>query len=147
MQNFFGCNLFVDTKEHSPHIVTELTGVDYSRIVVKGTPFQTLSGELIHERPNQSNLWILESGKMFEGDNYYANESIEFVVNVLQQNSEKFKEVFNRFPKKHLLVYSYSYEYNPYFILSKDLISSLSEFKIDVEFDIYLLGKEDREGI
>ena len=79
---------------------------------------------------------------MLEADNYYANEAISAVLSVLKQNREAFQEVLKRFPKKHMLVYSYYYEHNPYFILTKELVSSLQEFGIDIEFDLYFLRDE-----
>ena len=142
MDNYFGCNLIIDTEECAPEIVTELTGVSHSKIVLKGTSFRTAIGELIHEKANESNLWILESGKIHEADNFYANEGISAVLSVLKQNSEAFQEALKRFPKRHMLVYSYYYEYNPYFILTKELVSSLHEFGIDIEFDLYFLRDE-----
>ena len=141
--NEFGCNLIIDTDNEDPKIVSKITGVEFSEILIKGDPFVNSKGQKIPQKLNDQNLWILKVARVQETDGKYLNASLEHIFSLLELNREQFEIVFSRFPKRHILCYGYYYDFHQYFILSKDLISLMNSFSIDVEFDFYFLKDEN----
>jgi hypothetical protein len=136
-----GCNLYIDTINEPPEIITEITSVEASELQVKGTLYKNSQNQIIEKRKYKHNLWILNSPFFYGEHNVYLNNSIEYIISILNDNKAEFLEVLNRFPDNHLLCYSYYYEVNPYFILTSKLIEELSVYKVPIEFDFYLLNK------
>ena len=139
-KNEFGCNLYIGTDSYHPSIVTELTGVQYSKIQVKGETYTTPNGKVIPQKIFEENLWIFEQERKHENVEYYINESISEMFLMLHSHKESFEKVFNMFRNRHISCYAYYYEYNPYFIIKKELMQAFQDFNIDIEFDLYFLG-------
>ena len=140
MANDFGCKLTISTNEYHPTIVTELTTVQPTKMYIKGSPFKTFSGKLIPEKLNETNLWVLDTGKIIEQDGQYLNKAIESLLDIVEENMDGFKKAFQMFEHKHMSCYAYYREFNPYFIFTSDLLKRLNNFPIDIEFDVYFLG-------
>lgn len=143
-----GCNLIIDTREIAPSAVTKITGVEASKLTVKGTPYVSFSGKEIPQKPNLYNLWMLELEKIYiyeEGT--HLESAIELMLSLLDKQKERFIEAISKFPDSKLLCYCYYYDnFNPFFLFSNDLIGRLKEYNLSLEFDLYVLEEEKRNG-
>jgi len=142
MSNEFGCDLFINTGEFHPDIVTELTTVASTTTIIKGSPYLTPQGKIIPNKVFEENLWIFKSKRFKESTGFHLNEAISFVIEQIEKNEKGFINVFEKFEQKHLNCYAYFYEYNPYFRFDRLLQKRLQQFSIDIEFDLYFLGEE-----
>jgi len=140
--NEVGCNLLIETGSFHPEIVTLKTGVPYSEIVIKGEPFKTATGRIINERLNKLNLWVLKMPKIQSvvEESELVKNSIENILNLLDEEKEKFISVLLEFPSNHILCYGYfQEEVNTTFHLDKMILIRLAEYGLSIEFDFYLI--------
>ncbi|EHQ30788.1 DUF4279 domain-containing protein [Mucilaginibacter paludis] len=136
----YGCSLLIETDEDHPAIITNLLQVEPSELIVKGSQkYNKNTGEVIAGKFNNRNLWILNVEKQVGSDEVHLNKPIEIMLDLLDKHQSSFLEVLDKYPKNHLLCYAYFYDYNPYFVLSKQLICRLSKYSIGIEFDTYYL--------
>lgn len=138
----FGCNLFIETNEEHPNVITNLLGIEASECVVKGSPrVNKKTNEIIPGNYNQRNLWVYKINIPEAGAGLYLNSALEMMVDFLDTNKDIFLKIFNKYEKRHLLCYAYYYDFNPYFAFNKELIKRLCEYSIDIEFDTYYLAE------
>ena len=138
----FGCNLIIDTDSDIPNIVSEISGVPFTEILIKGKPHINSKGIEISKKLNSSNLWIYKVNRMQEKEGIYINHPLEDLFNLLNKNRFEFEKIFARYARKHVICYGYYRDFHQYFILKKDFIKLIASFDIDIEFDVYFLDKE-----
>jgi hypothetical protein len=134
-----GCNLYIDTEENEPDIITDITQIIPSKTRIKGAPFVNRLGKEIGGKFNESNLWIYESPTIIDEDGVYLDKTIQSVLDLLDSKKNDFKDIFTRFPKNHLMCFGYYSFNNPYFIFNKGLLKRLTEYQLEVEFDLYFI--------
>jgi hypothetical protein len=140
-KNEYGCTLFIGTLDDHPQVVTDLLGIEASEMIVKGTNWVTpTSKKVIEGKFNEANLWIYKVEKRAYEPDVYLNHPLALMLSIMDTQREAFIDLLRRYPKNHILCYAYFYEFNPYFILTKEVVNKLNLYGIDVEFDMYYLG-------
>ena len=135
----FGCNLIINTNEDNPDIVRTMLPIPPTSLIVKGEQKTNSKGILIPDTFQKYNLWIYKEPKLFSEPLLYLNNSIEKVVNLIEESEKEFLDVIKKFQNTYLLCYAYYYSENEYFKLDKSLIIKLSYYNLSLEFDIYCL--------
>lgn len=145
--NKVGCILAVETELDHPSIVTDMTGIEATEMIVKGSQWYTASTKkAIPGKVNTENLWQLESEVRCGNDKVFVNHAVENIIKILDTKEKEFKEIFNKYSKSNLRCYAYYYEVNPYFHFTKEVISKLASYNISIDFDIYCLTEDKKEG-
>lgn len=139
--NKYGVAIILDTEEDNPSSLSDTLGIDHTEVVIKGEPVKNSKGVAIPNKHNQFNLWIYEISNI-ESNEEHLDYAIERILDILDSEKERFLNVFKEYPKYKLQCYSYFYEPNPYFALSKELIKRLYEYSLNIEFDIYCLTED-----
>lgn len=136
------CRLQIWTDDQLPNIVTQMTGIDATKTIVKGSEYINSSGQAINGVYNEKNVWILHAKKIedYEGD--FVSAALHSLLDMLDENKDVFINVFSIFKTKSIFVSGYDYDYHQYFCLSRETIARLGQFDIDVEFDYYYFDEE-----
>lgn len=136
----FGCNLYIYTKEEQPEKISELTGIRYSEIVVKGMQrYSPVTRKAIPNKVNDKNIWIYKSSKKKGVSEWSLEEDILEVISVLDREKERFKNIFRSYDESYLLAYVYTSDYHIAFSLSSTIIDKINYYGLRIEFDIYSL--------
>jgi hypothetical protein len=142
-QDEYGCVLIIDTGLEAPDLISDIISFDQSETTVKGTPrVNKKTGKIIKGLYHDTNLWMFRIIKKQQGTSIHLNVVIEELLNMMDQKKDTFKTIFRKFKNRHIKVYAYFNDYNPYFKLDRDLIKRLSNYNIDLEFDLYFLGDD-----
>jgi len=137
----YGCTLFIDTLDDSPEIITNQLGLQASELIIKGSDWLSpMTKKIIEGKFNEANLWIYKIEKEYSGVGIYLNSPLEKLLAILDSQQDLFIDILKKYDKNHILCYAYFYEANPYFKLDKQVLSRLSKYGIDLEFDVYCLG-------
>jgi hypothetical protein len=142
----FGADLYIGTGDDHPEVITKITGVDYSKIVVKGAP-------IIHGRTKapvpgrfeKNNVWIYKSQRIKAGSEWELEISIQGLLVTLNSQRGKFKELLITYPENHLLAYLYIKDFHISYLLTEKTIQELNYYGLSVKFDLYSLPREDEE--
>jgi hypothetical protein len=142
----FGADLYIGTGDDHPEIITKITGVDYSKIIVKGAP-------IIHGRTKapvpgwfeKYNVWIYKSQRIEAGSEWELETSMQRLLATINSQREKFKELLVTYPENHLLVYLYIKDYHISYLLTEKTIQNLNYYGLTVKFDFYSLPREDED--
>jgi hypothetical protein len=127
-----GCNLYIDTINDQPDIITQVLGLQPSEKRTKGDSDEK-------GRINKNNLWIYKIEVKDCDEKFYLNDVIGKMLDVLDSRKDEAVKLLKKYPSNHLLCFAYFHQYNPYFLFDKDLISRIAQYGIDLEFDIYFL--------
>lgn len=138
----FGCELFIDTLDDHPQIISDLLGLKHSKFVVRGSQWLSpISKRAIQGKFNEHNLLIYAVEKEYASPGIYLNNPIEKMLEIMDSKKDLFINILKKYPKNHLSCFAYFYDTNPYFLLNKYVIYKLSKYNIDLKFDLYCLGK------
>lgn len=139
----FGADLYIGTGDDHPEIITKITGVDYSKIVVKGSPI--MHGRTKAPVPGRfetNNVWIYRSQRVKAGSEWELETSIKEVLTTLNSQREKFKELLATYPENHLLAYLYIKDFHISYLLTEKILQDLNYYGLTVKFDIYSFDHE-----
>lgn len=141
----YGANLCIETEDDSPEIITKITGIDYSEIIVKGAQrFKPGSNEPIRNQFYKRNVWIYKTRKFEESTEWDLEKSIADLLTSLNQNKEKFRDIFSIYKESYILTYLYIEDYHISFNLSANTIQELNYYGLKLVFDFYSLGEEKK---
>ncbi len=134
-----GCNLYIDTSDEHPSLISERTNLLASEIIVKGEPFKTPTGNLISHKLNKQNLWVFKMDKIVgKEEDVFLEAAIEKFLDIMDERKNILMELLEIFPKNHLKCFYYcNGSINPYFHLNQGLLKRLAEYNLSVEFDLY----------
>jgi len=139
----FGCNLYIYTKEQHPEIITTLTGINSTRLIVKGQPkINPISKKPIQGTVNKVNLWVYEFPNVKGVSEWHIEDAIRLVFQLLEKKNE-FKNILEVYDESYLLVYLYTQDYHVAYNLPKDILEKLHYFGLRIEFDIYYLREDN----
>jgi hypothetical protein len=138
----YGCTLFIDTLDDHPQIITDQLGLRASEMIIKGSNrLSPMSKRVIEGKFHETNLWIYKVEKELSGLGIYLNNPLEKMLEIMDGKKDLFVGILKKYPKNHILCYAYFYDANPYFKLNTAVISRLSVYRIDLEFDMYCLAQ------
>ena len=145
-----GCILRIETASDHPLIITNITGISATDICVKGEQYFSSFSKKELRKPVPGkvydyNLWRLESNVFYGDENIYLNHALENLLDILDSQKIKFKEIFKKYPKSYLQCYGYYYDYHPFFYFTSEIFSRLAFYNINIDFDIYCLAGNEKD--
>ncbi|MDF2193447.1 DUF4279 domain-containing protein [Paraflavitalea sp. CAU 1676] len=139
----FGANLYVDTLDDSPEIITRITGVEYSEILIRGTQFYSpWSNKAIPNKKNERNFWIYRTPEIRDTKEWEFENGIASLLNVLNTQKEKFRELFSTYSNSYMLAYLSVHDFHVSFLLTDKIYSDLAYYGLNIKFDLYSLPED-----
>jgi hypothetical protein len=140
----YGSNLYIDTKEESPEIVTKITGIDFSEILVKGSQWLSpISKKVIKNKFHEKNMWIYKSRQFDNVTEWNLEKSIQEVLMALNKSKEKCRDIFSTYTGSYILTYLYIKDYHISFNLTANTVQELNYYGLGVVFDLYSLSEKE----
>jgi hypothetical protein len=146
--------LLIFTENDDPSFITQETGIQSTRLNVKGKPRITNPDELLRS-PLRSNLihpdncWEYEVRheiEPFPAEYSDLDAPVKTIISFIESNEEKFRPIFSKYPSKRIELELMLNDYHLYLHLDNKLMEQISRFGLVLNIDAYVLSKSSQNN-